>query len=227
MKSKNGILKTIGLIILAVLVFSLLLALSPLALIIGGVGYWYFTKKKPDSKMKKYSMILGIVGLIGSILLVAIGGSDRPKNKTNETSEVSALASSKEMSSKSETKVDSTQSNKEAEEKARRDPNNYPTIAYDEMARNGDAHAGENLQITGKVIQVQDDGSGGATLRIATSADGYDDVYLVQIDAAEWTGHRLLEDDLITVYGVIYGLYSYETVLGNKQTVPAIVDVFY
>ena len=113
------------------------------------------------------------------------------------------------------------------EEAEKKDPATYPTQTYDEMARNGDSHAGEKIQITGKVIQVQDSNDGGATLRVATSANGYDDVYLVQIMSSEWQGHRLLEDDQITIYGTAYGLYSYETVMGNTQTVPAIIAVFY
>jgi len=116
---------------------------------------------------------------------------------------------------------------KAKEEAEKKDPATYPTQTYDEMARNGDSHAGEKIQITGKVIQVQDSDDGGATLRVATSADGYDDVYLVQIMSSEWKGHRLLEDDQITIYGTVYGLYSYKTVMGNTQTVPAIIAVFY
>ena len=73
------------------------------------------------------------------------------------------------------------------------------------MARNGDNHKGEKLQINGKVIQVMDSDEGYATLRVATR-DGYDDVYLVEIPANQWNTHRLLEDDVITFYGNVYGL---------------------
>ena len=33
---------------------------------------------------------------------------------------------------------------------------------------------------------------------------------------------RILEDDVITVYGVSQGLYTYETILGATRTVPLI-----
>ena len=89
------------------------------------------------------------------------------------------------------------------------------------MARNGDNHKGEKLQINGKVIQVMDSDEGFATLRVATR-DGYEDVYLVQIPADQWKSHRLLEDDVITFYGDVYGLYSYSSTMGGKITVPAI-----
>ena len=110
---------------------------------------------------------------------------------------------------------------KAAKEAADRDPNSYQALPYDEMARNGDNHKGEKLQITGKVIQVMDSDKGFATLRVATR-DGYEDVYLVQIPADQWKSHRLLEDDVITFYGEVYGLYSYSSTMGGKITVPAI-----
>ena len=116
---------------------------------------------------------------------------------------------------------------KAKEEADKTNPATYPTSTYDEMARNGNSHKGEKLQITGKVIQVQDRDSGGAMLRVATGADGYDDIYMVQIDSDNWNKHRLLEDDQITIYGNVYGLYSYSSTLGGKITVPALIAVFY
>ena len=116
---------------------------------------------------------------------------------------------------------------KAKEEADKTNPATYPTSTYDEMARNGNSHEGEKLQITGKVIQVQDMDSGGAMLRVATGADGYDDIYMVQIDSDNWNKHRLLEDDQITIYGNVYGLYSYTSTLGGKITVPALIAVFY
>ena len=94
------------------------------------------------------------------------------------------------------------------------------------MARNGNKHKGEKLQITGKVIQVTDGDDGDATLRVATNGD-YDDVYLAQIDSSEWGNHRLLEDDQITLYGKVYGLYTYKSTMGGNITVPAIAVTFY
>ena len=110
---------------------------------------------------------------------------------------------------------------KAAQDAADKDPNSYQALPYDEMARNGDNHKGEKLQINGKVIQVMDSDEGFATLRVATR-DGYEDVYLVQIPADQWKSHRLLEDDVITFYGDVYGLYSYSSTMGGKITVPAI-----
>ncbi|EQC55384.1 MULTISPECIES: hypothetical protein [Lactococcus] len=119
---------------------------------------------------------------------------------------------------------------KQAEEQAEADKKNpatYPELPYDEMARNGNKHKGEKLKITGTVRQVMDRDTGGAILRVATSENGYDDMYLVQIDSTEWENHRLLEDDVISFYGEVYGLYSYESTMGGKITVPDLIVNMY
>ena len=115
---------------------------------------------------------------------------------------------------------------KAAQDAADKDPNTYQSLPYDEMARNGDNHKGEKLQINGKVIQVIDSDDGTAQLRVATR-DGYDDVYYIEIPASQWKSHRLLEDDVITFYGNVYGLLSYDSTMGGKITVPAMTVNMY
>ena len=115
---------------------------------------------------------------------------------------------------------------KAAQDAADKDPNTYQSLPYDEMARNGDNHKGEKLQINGKVIQVIDSDDGTAQLRVATR-DGYDDVYYIEIPASQWKTHRLLEDDVVTFYGNVYGLLSYDSTMGGKITVPAMTVNMY
>ena len=253
MKKGNSKVITIILGILALVVaIALLKVLSPLIFVGGLIGIWYFIKKKPNKQYRNIAIAITLVGFFGTALFnkptsetkstttsSTVTTTSKSKEETKSSEE---LAASKASSEAAASKASEEKAKKEAETKAsmeaaaaqkakeeagEKDPATYPTQTYDEMARNGDSHAGEKIQITGKVIQVQDSDDGGATLRVATSADGYDDVYLVQIMSSEWKGHRLLEDDQITIYGTVYGLYSYKTVMGNTQTVPAIIAVFY
>lgn len=253
MKKGNSKVITIILGILALVVaIALLKVLSPLLFVGGLIGIWYFIKKKPNKQYRNIAIAITLVGFFGTALFnkptsetkstttsSTVTTTSKSKEETKSSEE---LAASKASSEAAASKASEEKAKKEAETKAsmeadaaqkakeeaeKKDPATYPTQTYDEMARNGDSHAGEKIQITGKVIQVQDSDDGGATLRVATSADGYDDVYLVQIMSSEWKGHRLLEDDQITIYGTVYGLYSYKTVMGNTQTVPAIIAVFY
>ncbi|WP_270743510.1 hypothetical protein [Streptococcus infantarius] len=253
MKKGNSKVITIILGILALVVaIALLKVLSPLLFVGGLIGIWYFIKKKPNKQYRNIAIAITLVGFFGTALFnkptsetkstttsSTVTTTSKSKEETKSSEE---LAASKASSEAAASKASEEKAKKEAETKAsmeaaaaqkakeeaeKKDPATYPTQTYDEMARNGDSHAGEKIQITGKVIQVQDSDDGGATLRVATSADGYDDVYLVQIMSSEWKGHRLLENDQITIYGTVYGLYSYKTVMGNTQTVPAIIAVFY
>lgn len=253
MKKGNSKVITIILGILALVVaIALLKVLSPLLFVGGLIGIWYFIKKKPNKQYRNIAIAITLVGFFGTALFnkptsetkstttsSTVTTTSKSKEETKSSEE---LAASKASSEAAASKASEEKAKKEAETKAsmeaaaaqkakeeaeKKDPATYPTQTYDEMARNGDSHAGEKIQITGKVIQVQDSDDSGATLRVATSADGYDDVYLVQIMSSEWKGHRLLEDDQITIYGTVYGLYSYKTVMGNTQTVPAIIAVFY
>ncbi|MBV1943698.1 hypothetical protein JOA01_03105 [Streptococcus parasuis] len=244
-------------IIALVVAIALLKVLSPLLFVGGLIGIWYFIKKKPNKQYRNIAIAITLVGLFGTALFnksnsetksTTTSSTVTTTSKSKSSEELAAskasseAAASKASSEAAASKASEEKAKKEAETKAsmeaaaaqeakeeaeKKDPATYPTQTYDEMARNGDSHAGEKIQITGKVIQVQDSDDGGATLRVATSANGYDDVYLVQIMSSEWQGHRLLEDDQITIYGTAYGLYSYETVMGNTQTVPAIIAVFY
>lgn len=253
MKKGNSKVITIILGILALVVaIALLKVLSPLLFVGGLIGIWYFIKKKPNKQYRNIAIAITLVGFFGTALFnkptsetkstttsSTVTTTSKSKEETKSSEELAASKASSEAAAskaseekakkKAETKasMEAAAAQKAKEEAEKKDPATYPTQTYDEMARNGDSHAGEKIQITGKVIQVQDSDDGGATLRVATSADGYDDVYLVQIMSSEWKGHRLLEDDQITIYGTVYGLYSYKTVMGNTQTVPAIIAVFY
>ena len=249
MKKGNSKVVPIVLGIIALVVaIALLKVLSPLLFVGGLIGIWYFIKKKPNKQYGNIAIAITLVGLFGTALFNKSNSETKSTTTsstvttTSKSKSSEELAASKASSEAAASKASEEKAKKEAETKAsmeaaaaqeakeeaeKKDPATYPTQTYDEMARNGDSHAGEKIQITGKVIQVQDSDDGGATLRVATSANGYDDVYLVQIMSSEWQGHRLLEEDQITIYGTAYGLYSYETVMGNTQTVPAIIAVFY
>ena len=205
--------------------------------------------KKPIYKKWWFWLIVAIVVFAG------IGGNSNSKTETKketkiETSaeianESSADEAEKEKESKESADKEAQEAalkaanekaaqeasakaaaEKAAQDAADKDPNTYQSLPYDEMARNGDNHKGEKLQINGKVIQVIDSDDGTAQLRVATR-DGYDDVYYIEIPASQWKTHRLLEDDVITFYGNVYGLLSYDSTMGGKITVPAMTVNMY
>lgn len=205
--------------------------------------------KKPIYKKWWFWLIVAIVVFAG------IGGNSNSKTETKKETKIGTSAEianessadeaekekeSKESADKEEQEAALKAANekaaqeaaakaaaeKAAQDAADKDPNTYQSLPYDEMARNGDNHKGEKLQINGKVIQVIDSDKGTAQLRVATR-DGYDDVYYIEIPASQWKTHRLLEDDVITFYGKVYGLLSYDSTMGGKITVPAMTVNMY
>jgi len=96
-------------------------------------------------------------------------------------------------------------------------------VDYESIARNPDAYKGSNITVTGKVIQVMESTSGNSYRINITQGDYgiWDDTVLVATDAS-YSGTRILEDDIVTVYGTSAGLYTYTSVLGASITCPLI-----
>lgn len=101
-------------------------------------------------------------------------------------------------------------------------------VDYEVLARNPNKYAGKYLKETGKVIQVMDI-TGGVMIRMNVTEDEYgfwnDTVVVVLV--LEKNDDRILEDDIITIYGKCYGLYTYETVLGTNISLPRIDARYY
>ena len=103
-------------------------------------------------------------------------------------------------------------------------------IDYNSLARNPDKVYGKAVKITGKVVQVMEyDGSGLVDLRVNITKSEYgfyDDTVYVS-GTLDKSGDRILEDDIITIWGNCGGTHTYETVLGAKVTVPLIYMMYY
>lgn len=106
-------------------------------------------------------------------------------------------------------------------------------IAFDDLARNPDAYKGDYFTFTGEVIQVME-GSRNVQLRLnvtpVTYYDGsivyYEDTIYCSIRLEEGAD-RILEGDVITIYGECAGMYSYQSVFGGKISLPRIDIEYY
>ena len=104
------------------------------------------------------------------------------------------------------------------------------SLSYDEIARDPDSYILQPAVYTGKVVQVMEDDDGSAyRVNITpTSWGGYDDTIYVEASnkALERLGSRVLEDDIITVWGYNFSTVSYTTVMGAKLTIPAVLGEY-
>ncbi|MFT9412157.1 hypothetical protein [Liquorilactobacillus hordei] len=102
------------------------------------------------------------------------------------------------------------------------DLSSYNTgITYDQLARTPKQYKGQKVTFTGEVVQVLED-SGYTELRLAVNGDS-NNIILVDMKNKILNGSRVLENDLVTIYGESYGLVSYKSTQGEKITIPEIL----
>ena len=90
-------------------------------------------------------------------------------------------------------------------------------VDYEEFARDADAMKRQYFTFTGKILQAME-----GRYRLGTWYDGkYSSARQIYLDYEPPAGgERILEDDIVTVWGVSEGLYTYTTSSGNEITVP-------
>lgn len=87
---------------------------------------------------------------------------------------------------------------------------------YEQLARNPDTYVMKKMKFTGKVLQAETGNI--CYMRLAINSN-YDTVLFVTYDK-DVLDYRLLEDDIVTIYGASLGVYSYEAVSGATITLP-------
>lgn len=166
------------------------------------------------------------------VIVISIGaGSARNGNSSKDTD-------NKETTTVSTSAVETTtvQPTTKAKKKvsAKAYKNNCKTLSFKDLSRNPDKHKGEKLKYTGKVIQVQEDehwldDNTTVDLRINVTKDEYglwDDTIFATVELPK-NADRILEDDMITIWGECDGKYSYTSVLGSDVTLPKINIEYY
>lgn len=166
------------------------------------------------------------------VIVISIGaGSARNGNSSKDTD-------NKETTTVSTSAVETTtlQPTTKAKKKvsAKAYKNNCKTLSFKDLSRNPDKHKGEKLKYTGKVIQVQEDehwldDNTTVDLRINVTKDEYglwDDTIFATVELPK-NADRILEDDIITIWGECDGKYSYTSVLGSDVTLPKINIEYY
>ncbi|VVB85121.1 zinc-ribbon domain protein [uncultured archaeon] len=94
-------------------------------------------------------------------------------------------------------------------------------ISYDDLMRNNENYIGKIVYYRGRILQVNEISNGKYALRVATKKESYGG-YLEEVIWVNYKGSRLLENDLIDIWGEVKGLKSYTAVLGNGITIPEI-----
>lgn len=111
----------------------------------------------------------------------------------------------------------------DAEEKARKEAEEktgYETgITYDQLARTPDDYKSKKIKFSGKVVQVIE-GSYSIQIRFAVNSN-YDKILLGEY-SKNIVSSRVLEDDIVTIYGTSAGLITYQSTMGGNITIPSV-----
>ncbi len=180
------------------------------------------------------------IALIVLIILYAIGSSDSSSNTASSTStsasstkaEVSNSSSSVTVSSSVESdsstsEIPSTPTLSEDEYRAE-----CETVKYKDLCRYPDQYAGKKITITGKVQQIMDANwlSSDKAWRVQTDNDGYgyylDDEYYA-IDKRPSDAIKVLQDDIVVIYGEFTGMTNVTRALTNTTDEIPCIDVAY
>ncbi len=105
------------------------------------------------------------------------------------------------------------------------DLTSYPPGNYTDILRNPDQNDGTHISVYGQVKQKMEgtyEGIPYYILRVGTTGRRYVDnvFYVTVIDAIQ--DQNVIEDDLITVYGVCTGTHTYTAVDNHSITIPAL-----
>lgn len=207
--------------------------------IIGQDGKEYEVKEKKPFYKKWWFIVLAVIFVIGTIGNM-FGDDSKTSAGSSSTQKVDKAAESKEKAAAAKKAEEEAAAKKKAEEEAaakkkaeeeaaakkaqqeaeRKDPNTYGVIDYITLSRTPDQYIGQKYKFSGKILQVLE-GDNSTQYRLAVDGN-YDNVLYLEIDKDD-LAQRILEDDLVTVYGISVGTISYKSTLGGKITIPGLL----
>lgn len=164
-----------------------------------------------------------IIGVTAFVIVGAIAtfGSTDNNSKQNETKNNNTQVTTSKNANK-EKKEETKKSKKENEKDFIK---SCKTYKYKELARNPNKYKGKNLKFKGKVIQVQEGFFNQVNLRVNVTKDEYgfwNDTIWVDYKYEDENESKLLENDIITLYGEFQGQKTYTSVLGAAITIPSV-----
>lgn len=176
------------------------------------------TKKPVYKKWWFWLIVILIIGSVGNSM-------DKGEAPTDVKTEETSKAQETEKPKEKETKQDP------AEEKA-----TYIVSAkeykYKDLERNPDEYKGEIGKFTGQVIQVSEGFLNNVVYRVnVTRNPEYDEESFLE---DEWIDtiyvsykrsegeQRILEDDIISIYGELDGMETYTSVLSGRISIPSV-----
>ena len=218
--------------ILEVMVLTTLIV--SLIIIVLNLTFIIISSIKKNEVNKKSSIKTFIIAILTFILSIGLSGnmyenkstvSKKTTSQNSSTSSSSSKASSSTTPSSSRESSSSSSSSVPSKPKITvdNDKANYGEVDYNKW-NHDEIAVDTKVRVYGKVLQAMEDGKA-YTLRVAIN-DDYDKIILVSIPS-EYNNRVIAEDDHITLYGLVKGRQSYETVFKATKTLPLMVAYMY
>ena len=193
-----------------------------------------FNKKTGNKISRGLRIFIFIILLV--IATAIMPGSEKnnktiqkPQNTTVSTIEKNKNSEAKKPETKKEVKKENSKSEQKNNKKIEKttDPktafkNACKTYNYKKIARNPNKYIDKKMKFTGKVVQVSEGWFNTVTIRLNVTKNKYgfyDDTVYCTYTYKEGES-KILEDDIITVWGTCKGDTTYTSVLGASITIP-------
>lgn len=179
--------------------------------------------EKQEEEKKAVAEVEEAINAIGEVTLdsgPAIKAADEKWDALSES--LQEKVSNADTLAAARTKYYEMKKAKEVADKKQELLNNCVQITYDQLARNPDDYIGKAVWFRGKIVQVVDNYH--YRVNITQDAYGWDDTVYVDIpfDSIKEFEGKLLEDDIITVYGSGSGTKTYTSIFGASITIPEV-----
>lgn len=193
-------------------------------------------EKTKKTFYKKWWFWVIVIFILGGII-GALDGNEYTTNTVNTSTDQTVnngsnadntinVAEQQETEEEKQARLEQERIQKEQEEQEEQEfKASCQTYTYEQMARNPENFKGTNVKVTGEVIQALY-GSEGIDLRVNITKEGNyatyytDTIYVVYYP--EEGEDKILEDDIITIYGTAQGDYTYTSTLGGPITLPLV-----
>lgn len=178
-------------------------------------------KSEKTAKEKKYAIMFAVAMII---CLIGYGSTaeDNADNSTSTSSNVSSKESSSSEKSSEESSETSSSDSTDTTSKIDKQYNdetatqNSSNYSYGELVKSS-KHAGESFKLTNAtVLQAQEDDE--TTYLLVYINNDSNELYSVNLNGTT----PAVEDDIVTVQGLLGQLDNYDTKSGGSNTVPSI-----
>lgn len=96
-------------------------------------------------------------------------------------------------------------------------------IEFKVLDKNPDAHLGERLRFTGEIVQImENDGVTVMRVNVTKTRYGYDDTIWVEYPGSV----DVYEEDVVWIWGVCFGKFSYTSTIGAEISLPGLFAKF-